>query len=289
MNFDMGSYLQQNMLIMNFLKEEMADISGVSRQREGTISSNELVGNTERAVQQSSHITEIYFHFHDRIKVATLKAMLEVAKYAYKGRKINVQYISDDMSQELSMIDGDEFREIDFGIAVGSSPEYSRIQQQLQQLAQAGLQNDKVNFTQIMDIMMDPSIASVRRKIEKGENDKMQREQQSQESQQKSLQQIEQMKQELENARVEFQAQKDQELEQLRINGKLDLEKIKGIIQKSINDATSGDAQLKTDLDREINEMKADIEERKLQVMQTEGDKDRIIEKAKVNKPSGSK
>lgn len=289
MNFDMGSYLQQNMLIMNFLKEEMADISGVSRQREGTISSSELVGNTERAVQQSSHITEIYFHFHDRIKVATLKAMLEVAKYAYKGRKINVQYISDDMSQELSMIDGDEFREIDFGIAVGSSPEYSRIQQQLQQLAQAGLQNDKVNFTQIMDIMMDPSIASVRRKIEKGENDKMQREQQSQESQQKSLQQIEQMKQELENARVEFQAQKDQELEQLRINGKLDLEKIKGIIQKSINDATSGDAQLKADLDREINEMKADIEERKLQVMQTEGDKDRIIEKAKVNKPSGSK
>jgi hypothetical protein len=193
------------------------------------------------------------------------------------------------MSQELSMIDGDEFREIDFGIAVGSSPEYSRIQQQLQQLAQAGLQNDKVNFTQIMDIMMDPSIASVRRKIEKGENDKMQREQQSQESQQKSMQQLEEMKQQLENARVEFQAQKNQELEQLRINGKLDLEKIKGIIQKSINDATSGDAQLKADLDREINEMKADIEERKLQVMQTEGDKDRIIEKAKVNKPSGSK
>jgi hypothetical protein len=140
-----------------------------------------------------------------------------------------------------------------------------------------------------MDIMMDPSIASVRRKIEKGENDKMQREQQSQESQQKSMQQLEEMKQQLENARVEFQAQKNQELEQLRINGKLDLEKIKGIIQKSINDATSGDAQLKADLDREINEMKADIEERKLQVMQTEGDKDRIIEKAKVNKPSGSK
>lgn len=289
MNFDMGSYLQQNMLIMNFLKEEMADISGVSRQREGTISSNELVGNTERAVQQSSHITEIYFHFHDRIKVATLKAMLEVAKHAYKGRKLNVQYITDDMSSELSMIDGDEFREIDYGIAIGSSPEYTKIQQQLQQLAQAGLQNDKVNFTQIMDIMMDPSIASVRRKIEKGENDKIQRDQQSQESQQQSMQQLEQMKQQLENARVEFQAEKDKELEQLRINGKLDLEKIKGIIQKSIHESTSGDTQLKATLDREIEEMKAEAEERKLQVMQTEGDKDRTIEKLKVNKPSSSK
>ena len=140
-----------------------------------------------------------------------------------------------------------------------------------------------------MDIMMDPSIASVRRKIEKGENDKIQRDQQSQESQQKAMQQLEEMKQQLENERVTFQAEKEKELEQLRINGKLDLEKIKGIIQKSIQSNVSGDAQLKAELDREINEMKVEIEDRKLQVMQTEGDKDRVIEKAKVNKPSGSK
>lgn len=37
MNFDMGNYLQQNMMILNFIKEEISNISGVSRQREGAI------------------------------------------------------------------------------------------------------------------------------------------------------------------------------------------------------------------------------------------------------------
>lgn len=279
MDFDMGNYLQQNMLIMNFLKQEMADISGVSKQREGAISSNELVGNTERAVQQSSHITEIYFHYHDRIKTATLKAMLEVAKHAYRGRKVNVQYITDDMSQELSMIDGDEFREIDFGIAIGSSPEYTRLQQSLQQLAQAGLQNDKINFAQIMDIFMDPSIASVRRKIEKAENDKYQRDQQAQQSQNEMMQQIEMMKNQYANDREAFKAEKQRELEELKTQGKLDIEKIKGIIQKGIHEALSGDAQLDAETQIELQASKEAHEKE-------ENAKDRIIEKEKVNKKS---
>ena len=280
MNFDMGNYLQQNMLIMNFLKQEMSDISGVSKQREGTISSNELVGNAERAVQQSSHITEIYFHYHDRIKTATLKAMLEVAKHAYRGRKVNVQYITDDMSQELSMIDGDEFREIDFGIAIGSSPEYTRLQQSLQQLAQAGLQNDKINFAQIMDIFMDPSIASVRRKIEKAETDKYQRDQQAQQSQSDMMKEIEMMKNQYANDREAFKAEKQRELEELKNQGKLDLEKIKGIIQKGIHEAISGDAQLNSETQVELQASKEAHEKE-------ENAKDRIIEKSKVNKKSG--
>lgn len=282
MNFDMGNYLQQNMLILNFLKQEMADISGVSKQREGAISSNELVGNTERAVQQSSHITEMYFHFHDRIKVATLKAMLEVAKYAYRGRKLPVQYITDDQEQVMSMIDGDEFREIDFGLAIGSNPEYSKIQQSLQQLAQAGLQNDKINFAQIMDIFMDPSIASVRRKIEKAESDKIQRDQQAQQSQNEMMQQIELMKNQYANDREAFKAEKQRELEELKTAGKLDLEKIKGIIQQELQRNTSGDAELKAETDITIKEMELGQEVE-------ENAKDRVIEKQKVNKSSGVK
>ncbi len=274
MNFDMGSYLQQNMLIMNFLKEEMSDISGVSKQREGTISSNELVGNTERAVQQSSHITEMYFHFHDRIKVATLKAMLEVAKHAYKGRNINIQYITDDMSQVLSQLDGDEFREIDFGLAIGSSPEYSRLQQSLQQLAQAGLQNDKINFQQIMDIFMDPSISSVRRKIEKAEMEKIQRDERAQQGQTEAMQQIEKMKGELVNEREAFKAEKQKELEEVKTQGKLELEKIKGIILQSIHESVSGDTKAKLQAESENQEAERDHES-------NENEKDRKLEKSK--------
>ena len=258
MNFDMGNYLQQNMYILNFIKEEIANISGVSRQREGAISSSELVGNTQRSVMQSSHITELYFQFHDRIKIATLKAALEVAKHAYRGRKLNIQYITDDMSQVLSEIDGNAIREIDYGITINSSLEYSQLQQMLLQLAQAGLQNDKVNFSQIMDIMTDPSISSVRRKIETAERAKiqetqqqMQQQQQLQAQQQQAMQQIEQMKQEGNKQAEQFKADMAMQLEKVRNDGKIELERVKAELQKDLKMTESSDTLIKTKADVE--------------------------------------
>jgi hypothetical protein len=283
MQFDMGNYLQQNMMVLNFLKEEMGNISGVSRQREGTISSSELVGNTERAVTQSSHVTEMYFHFHDRIKVSVMKAMLEVAKHAYKGRTITVQYILDDMSQVMSEIDGDEFREIDHGITISDNPDYAKIYNSMQQLAQAGLQNDKVNFTQVMDILTDPSISSVRRKIESAEQDKMQRDSDAQKRQSEDVakqgevaKQIEEMKMQSAKDMELFKAQQEAFLENVRSGNDIDLEKVKGLIKQSLQDSTSGDmtAKLNSDIqtlgienahDSNENDKKLIVEEKKIE------------------------
>ena len=273
MNFDMGNYLQQNMYILNFIKEEIANISGVSRQREGAISSSELVGNTQRSVMQSSHITELYFQFHDRIKIATLKAALEVAKHAYRGRKLNIQYITDDMSQILSEIDGNAIREIDYGITINSSLEYSQLQQMLLQLAQAGLQNDKVNFSQIMDIMTDPSISSVRRKIETAERAKiqetqqqMQQQQQLQAQQQQAMQQVEQMKQEGNKQAEQFKAEMAMQLEKVRNDGKIELERVKAELQRDLKMTESSDTLIKTktDVEKLAKELQHEAQQKEL-------------------------
>jgi hypothetical protein len=239
MNFEIGNYLQQNAMILNFLKEEMSEVSGVSKQRQGSISSSELVGNTERAVQQSSHITEIYFMFHEKIKLQTLKTMLEVAKYAYRGKKLAVQYITDDHTQVLEDIDGDDFREIDFGIDIAYSPEYSKIYSQLQSLAQAGMQNDKINFSQIMDIMMDPSIASVRRKIETAEQEKFERDSTASQNQMNHEKEMQSSLLEAERTKEQFKADIEEVLETVRKNGKIDLELVKGEIQKQLKGLVS--------------------------------------------------
>jgi hypothetical protein len=241
MNFDLGSYMQQNLYILNFLKEEIANISGVTRQREGSISSSELVGNTQRAVMQSSHVTEMYFHFHDRIKLATLKATLEVAKHAYRGRKLHVQYVSDDMSQVMSETDGDSFREIDFGLTINTNMEYQQLYQTMIQLAQAGLQNDKVNFSQIMDILSDPSISSVRRKIENAERQKLDQLKQDAQSQQESVQQIQQMRNEAAQQAEQFKAELALQLEKIRTDGKIDLEKAKMEFELRLKGTPSAD------------------------------------------------
>lgn len=282
MNFDVGNYVQQNILILNFLKEEMSDVSGVSKQREGSISSNELVGNTERAVQQSSHVTEMYFHFHEKIKLQCLKALLEVAKYTYRGNTLAVQFINDDHSSAIETIDMNDFREIDFGIDVANSPDYSRIYSSLQQLAQAGMQNDKINFSQIMDIFMDPSISSVRRKIERAEDEKYEREAQSAKSQNDAMKEMKQMELEAEISREERKANMDQMLEQVKTDGKLSLEKMKGLILSSLKDAASVDVmnKLESDMEKMTKELEfqANENEKERNFQSRENSEDRTVQ-----------
>lgn len=54
----MANTIDQYINLMDKIESMLSEISGVSKQREGSISSNELVGNVERSVVQSAHITE---------------------------------------------------------------------------------------------------------------------------------------------------------------------------------------------------------------------------------------
>jgi hypothetical protein len=75
---------------------EMADVAGISKQREGQISNRETVGGVERATLQSSHITEWLFSIHDDVKKRALECFLETAKIAMKGRTKKFNYILPD-------------------------------------------------------------------------------------------------------------------------------------------------------------------------------------------------
>ena len=162
------------------------------------------------------------------------------------------------MSQTLSEIDGNAIREIDYGLTINNSLEYSQLQQQLIQLAQAGLQNDKVNFSQIMDIMTDPSISSVRRKIETAERQKTQEVQQQQQQQQEMAQQQQQAMQQVEQMRIQggqqaeqFKADIAMQLEKVRNDGKIELERVKAELQRDLKMTESSDALIKTQTDVE--------------------------------------
>jgi len=99
----------------------MADIAGISKQREGQISNRETVGGVERATLQSSHITEKFFAIHDDVKKRALECFLETAKIAMKGRTKKFNYILSDHSKQIMEIDGDDFAECDYGLVVENS------------------------------------------------------------------------------------------------------------------------------------------------------------------------
>ncbi|KKM01903.1 hypothetical protein LCGC14_1789780 [marine sediment metagenome] len=171
-DLEMGSYIQQHVMMLDFIKRELGEIAGVNAQRQGQIENRETVGGIERAVSQSSHITEKWFMMHDNTKMRVLTALLETAKYAWRNKSHEkLQYISDEMSSVITEIDGQMFNEADYGIMISNSTNDAELIQAMKQLAQAGLQNDKINFSGLMDIYLSDSMSSMRRKIEQYEED----------------------------------------------------------------------------------------------------------------------
>ena len=194
-NPDMGNYIQQHIGMLQFIEKQLGVISGLPEQRLGQIDHKETVGGVERAVVQSSHITEKIFKLHENTMQRVLETLLETAKYAWRDNKSKkIHYVLDDLSNIVLNINGEQFNEAEYGIFVGESTNDTELLQNMRQLAHALIQNDKMNITSLMDIYLSPNVSSVRRKIEAAEQDAIEREEKAREDQIKvQQQQIEQM------------------------------------------------------------------------------------------------
>lgn len=202
---EQGNYIQEHINLLEFIKNEMGEVAGITRQREGQISNRETVGGVERSNLQSSHITEWLFTMHDDVKKRALECFLETAKIAMRGRNKKFQYITSDGAIKSLEIDGDTFADSDYGIVVDASPDTQNLASKLDALAQAALQNQTLSFSSIMKIYTSSSLSEIRRTIEKDEQAIQERQaEQAQQEQEMAQQQI-QAQMEMKQAEMNFQ------------------------------------------------------------------------------------
>tara|TARA_R110000744_G_scaffold87840_2_gene171409 strand:- start:8642 stop:11083 length:2442 start_codon:yes stop_codon:yes gene_type:complete len=205
-DMEMGNSIQLYMNMMSYIKQELGEIAGVSAARQGQISTREAVGNVEREVAQSSHITEYWFMEHDQVKIRVLECLLQTAKYAWKDAKNKkVQYVLDDGASIVMNLDGQDFNEADYGLLITDGSGSHELMQSMKQLAHAGIQNGILNYTQLIDIFSTESVSSIRKKLTRSENEKLQRDQANEERQQEMQQQMIAAQAEAEEKGREFQ------------------------------------------------------------------------------------
>lgn len=200
---ELGNSIQMYINMLEFIKMEMSEVVGISKQREGQISNRETVGGVERATLQSSHITEWIFAIHEDVKKRALECFLETAKIALKGRNLKFPYLLSDGSQRIADIDGDEFAEADYGLVVDNSNGLQDLNQKLDTLAQAALQNQTVSFSTIMKLYGSSSIAEKQRLVENDEKKIQERAAQQSQAEQQAQQAELQAKMQLEQAKME--------------------------------------------------------------------------------------
>lgn len=181
-NQQLGDFIQQQINILNYVETQMGRIVGVPPQRLGDIQNRETVGGVERAVTQSSYITNERFKIHDNVKKRVLTMLLELCKVAYKGSTAKFQYISDDYANEIFEID-DDFTNEEYGLMVDNETDLSKIESMMDQLTQAAMQTQAIRYSDVFKIYNSSSLSEKQRIIEKGEEDLMKRKEAAQQAQ----------------------------------------------------------------------------------------------------------
>jgi len=247
-----GSYIQSHVELLGFIKLEMSELAGITKQREGQISNRETVGGVERSVMQSSHITEWWFMKHESVKKRAITIFLETAKQALKGTNKKVQYILDDLSIQILDVDGNEFADADYGVLVTSDKNTKQFRQSLIENAQAALQNQLIKYSDLFAIYSSSSLVEMRKTIETSENKADEQRQIENEANAEAAQAQQQQAQAL----LEFQQYIESTKLQIEQN-KILLEKYKIDIENGVN---IEELTLKSkELESEINKQSDDL------------------------------
>lgn len=217
-NQQLGDFIQQQINILNYTEAQLGRIVGVPPQRLGDIQNRETVGGVERAVTQSSYITNERFKIHDNVKKRVLTMLLELCKVAYKGSNKKFQHISDDYANQIFEID-DDFSNEEYGLMVDNETDISKVEQMLDNLTQSALQSQAIRYSDVFKIYNSSSMSEKQRIIEKGEEEMRKAQQESQQAELKS--------QEDQSRAIQAQAAANQEMMERHHNDKLTLDKYK--------------------------------------------------------------
>ena len=257
LNLDNSASINFHLSLLEWIKNEMFEISGISRQRQGQITSSETLGGIERSVNASANITEELFYIHDNVKKRCLECLLETAKIALKNNPKKFQNISDDYSMEIYEVGGSEFSEVDFGIIVDNSANISSLDQKLEQLAHAALQNSTLSFSTIIKMFTSSSIAENIKMIEKDEKAMLERNAQ-----------LEQMKQEQVKQQLQTQMEIEKFKEQLArdtLQSEVDMNKLDNETKIKVAEISAGSvvekddsAKLSLDMQKHTDKMALD-------------------------------
>lgn len=195
LDLTMSNVIAEYIQLMDKIEELAGTISGITQQREGAVSTSEMVGNVERSVVQSSHITEPLFWVHNQCKRRVLNMLLNTAKGAWEETgKQKLQYIFDNGERAFLDITPKFYYE-DMDVFISDTSKDLENIQKLQQLIQPAMQNG-ASLLEAAEILTNDNFNIIKQKLKDMQTRQEQIQQQQQEAEAQQQQQLQQMQNE---------------------------------------------------------------------------------------------
>lgn len=223
------------------IDQQISDVAGVTRQREGQVLPGEAVSNAQSAMTMSSIVTEIYFSAHNKVWQQVLTSLLQVAQNSLANKTLYTQYTLDDLSIATLKISPQDMQNCEFGIFVTDSAKEDKLFQSMEILSDRLLQANRAKFSDIVRMFKASSAEELENMIVRSEDETFKREQESQQAQLQAQQQMQQAQQqhdlqmkimdqehEIRLAEIEsFKFVKEQDSNHNQVPDQLEIEKFK--------------------------------------------------------------
>jgi len=269
--------------ILAKIEDMIGELSGVSKARQGQIHQSSLVGNVEREVIQSSHITEPLFWKHNLAKRNAMTLLLNISKHAWKGvDSKKLHFIFDDMSR-IFMNVTEDFLYADMDIFLSDSTKEDQQLQSLKTLLQPAMQAGAGLFD-VAEIITSDSMSEIKDKLKEIEAERQQQMQQQQQAEQEGVMQ-------------QVQAEMQQKQEENRIKEEDSIRRAETQIQVALIKAAESDgddveieAEEDDSLDREKVAIQREKETHDYEIKKRQQDeasrKNRVAERQKAEEIS---
>lgn len=278
-DLSLASDISKYINLLTYIEKKLGDTIGVNEQMLGAIKASEAVTNVRQAVNQASYVLEPYFQDHATVKRNVLQALIEQAKIAYRGvSNKKLQYALDDLSLAYLNIDGELLDNSTLGLFIANSRNSMELKQLAKDLSHAALQNQMIDFSDLMRIYASDSSKKTEELMKVAENRKHQQ-----------AQDIEKQKQDFETAKLKMiEESKDRDVERtIKINTVKEQERRTTEIEKQ----TILSAGFNTDKDMDSNGvpdtidlMRYALDKEKLDFEKTKFDKQAALKQQEINK-----
>ena len=289
LDLTMANVIAEYIQLMDKIEQLAGTISGITEQREGAISSNELVGNVERSVVQSSHITEPLFWIHNQCKRHALNMLLNTAKGAWQqSGKQKLSYVFDNGERAYLDINPKFYYE-DMDVFVSDTSKDMENIQKLQQLIQPAMQNG-ASLLEAAEVLTNDNFNILKQKLQDMQTRQEQAMQQQQQAEAEQAQQIQQMQNEmreqelmLEEAKMDLERYKIDADNQTRI-AVAEISTYRGTEEKDVNNNQIPDPLEMYDVAMQQQKIRSEefVKDREMKYKKSIEDKKIELEKEKM-------
>lgn len=248
--------------LMDALDLQIAEVAGVTRQREGQVSQGEAVSNAQQNIIRSATITEAtYFQPHFKLWEKVLNTAVSLAQACWQNKPILKQYVLDDLSLATLELTPGELDNADFGVFLSNHIKDNEVFETLRAMIQPLVQNDKAKMSDIIKMIKANSVQELATQIEASEEKMEQQQQQQFQAQIEN----EQQKVKLEELNAEKDRQLKREIALLESETDIRLKEMDILNNDGDNDGIPSELEIqKFMVDTELKRKKLELEEKKI-------------------------